>query len=108
MESLPERRPALAALTFVGLARRLGHGPVPALLGALVYALSGFSLSSVNLYIHVEALAWAPVVIGTLIGASTGGGREIAAAAVAIAVCLSTMGVEIGAQAVVCGCVLAG
>ena len=97
----------LAALTFVGLARRLGCGPVPAVLGALVYALSGFSLSSVNLYIHIEALAWAPVVIGTLIGASTGGGREIAAAAVAVAVCLSTMGVEIGAQAVVCGCVLA-
>lgn len=98
----------LAAVTFVGLLRRLGYGPTPALLGALVYGLSGFTLSSLNLYIHVEALAWAPLVMGTLIGAFRGGGREVAAAAAATAVCLSTTGVEIGAQAVVFGCVLAG
>src|SRR5207247_9210220 len=67
----------LAALTFVGLLRRLGHGPGPAVLGALAYALSGFTLSSLNLYIHLEALAWAPLVMGTLIGAARGGGREV-------------------------------
>ena len=96
----------LAALTFLGLARRLGYGPAAATLGALVYALGGFSLSCVNLYLHVEAFAWAPLVISTLIRAGTGGAREVALAGVAIAVCLSTTGVEIAAQALACAFVL--
>ncbi len=96
----------LATLTFLGLARRLGCRPAAATLGALVYALGGFSLSSVNLYIHVEAFAWAPLVIWMLIRAGTGGAREVVAAGAAIGVCLSTTGVEIAAQAVACGFVL--
>jgi hypothetical protein len=96
----------LAALTFLGLARRLGCGPAAATLGALVYALSGFSLSCVNLYIQVEAFAWAPFVISMLIRAAAGGGREVAAAGAAVALCLSTMGVEIAAQAIACGWLL--
>ena len=39
----------------------------------------GFSLSCVNLYLHVEAFAWAPLVISMLIRASSGGAREVAA-----------------------------
>jgi hypothetical protein len=97
----------IAALTFLDLARRLGHGPQAATLGALVYALSGFSLSSVNLYLHVQAFAWAPLVVAMLIRASTGGAREIAVAGAAVALCLSTTGVEIAAQALACGFVLA-
>ena len=81
----------LAGLTFLGLARRLECGPAAAALGALVYSLSGFTLSSLNLYTHLEAIAWAPVVVWTLLSVGSGGRREIAAASLAIAVCLSTM-----------------
>jgi len=97
----------LAALAFLGLCRRLGTGPAAAALGALVYALSGFSLSSLNLYIHLQALAWAPLVVSLLLRAAAGGGREIALAALACGLCFSTTGVEIAAQAVVCACLLA-
>ena len=96
----------LAALTFLGLARRLEYGPAAATLGALVYALCGFSLSCVNLYIHMEAFAWAPLAISMLIRARGGGARDVILAGVAIALCLSTTGVEIVAQAVACGFVL--
>ena len=90
----------LAGLTFLGLARRLGLRPEAAALGAIAYALCGFTLSSLNLYVHLEALAWAPLVIGTLVRAASGGAREIALAGVATGLCLSTTGVEIAAQAI--------
>ncbi len=96
----------LAALGFLYLGRTLGLRPSAAALGALAYALSGFSLSCVNLYIHVEALAWAPLVIALLLRASAGGARETAMAGAALAVCLSTTGVEIAGQAVACAFVL--
>ena len=96
----------VAALTFLVLARRLEYGPAAATLGALVYALGGFSLSCVNLYIHAEAFAWAPLAISMLIRAGSGGGREVAVAGAATALCLSTTGVEITAQALACGFVL--
>ena len=89
----------LAGLAFLGLARRLGLRPEAAALGAIAYALCGFTLSSLNLYVHLEALAWAPLVIGTLVRAASGGAREIALAGVATGLCLSTTGVEIAAQA---------
>jgi hypothetical protein len=73
-----------------------------------VYALSGFSLSALNLYVHVQALAWAPLVVATLVAASSGGRRQVTAAALATAVCLSTLGVEIAIQAALFGWVLAG
>ena len=97
----------LAALSFVSLARRLGLGASAATLSAIVYAAGGFSLSCVNLYIHIEAFAWAPLVISLLIAASSGGAREVALSGLAVAVCLSTTGVEIAAQAVACAFVLA-
>jgi hypothetical protein len=96
----------LAAFAFLALARRLGLQPAAAALGALAYALSGFALASLNLYVHLEAVAWAPLVIGTLLRAASGGPREIALAAAATGVCLSTTGVEIAAQAVGCAFLL--
>jgi hypothetical protein len=96
----------LAALAFLGLGRRLGAGPAAAALGALVYALGGFTLSSLNLYIHLQALAWAPLVVSLLLRAAAGGGREIALAALACGLCFSTTGVEIAAQAVACAFLL--
>ena len=97
----------IAALTFLALARGLGLGPIAATLAALVYALSGFSLSCLNLYIHMEAAAWAPLCILLLVRAASGRAREVALAGAAVAVCLSTTGVEITAQAVTCAFVLA-
>jgi hypothetical protein len=96
----------LAALAFLSLARRVGLGPLPATLAALVYALSGFSLSCLNLYLHAQAFAWAPLVISTLLAAWSAGMREVALAGLALAMCASTTGVEITAQALVCAYVL--
>jgi hypothetical protein len=97
----------LAAVLFVGLARRLGYHPAAATLGALAFSLSGFALSSVNLYLMVQALAWAPLVVSLLLRAGSGTARDTALAAVAVAACVSTLGLEIAAQAIGCGLVLA-
>ena len=96
----------VAALSFLGLARRLGMTPLPATLAALVYALSGFSLSCINLYLHAQAFAWAPLAITMLLGAASGGVREVALAGMAVGLCLSTTGVEITAQALACAFLL--
>jgi hypothetical protein len=98
----------LAALGFYALARRLlGAPPVGAAGGAFVYALGGFVLSTVNLYVYLQAAAWAPLVVLTLARAAAGAGRRaVAVAALVLAVALSTTGVEIVAQAVLVGLVL--
>ncbi len=97
----------LAAATFVVLARSFGVSPRAAAGGAIVYALGGYVLSTVNIYIHLQAAAWAPLVVVALRAARRGRGPAVAAAALAIAVSLSTLGVEIALQAVPIGLVLA-
>ena len=97
----------LAALGFYLLARLLFElPPVAAAGGALVYSLGGFVLSTVNLYVLVQAAAWAPLVVLGLARAATGGRRAVAASAVVLAIALTTTGVEIVGQAVVAGAVL--
>ena len=98
----------LAAVGFYALARRLVDAPASAAAGgALVYALGGFVLSTVNLYVYLEAAAWAPLVVLALTRAMTSGStRAVAGAALAVGVALSTTGVEIVAQAVIVGLVL--
>jgi hypothetical protein len=91
----------LAALAFFALGRRLGLSRLASSGGALVYALGGFCLSTLNLYVYVQALAWAPLVVRGLLGAAEGGRRAVAGAAVLVAVMLSTTGAEIAAQALV-------
>jgi hypothetical protein len=97
----------LAAVAFFALARGLGLPRPAAAGGGIVYALGGFMLSTVNLYIQVQAAAWAPLaalaVIRLLRGAS---GRAVAGAAAALALALSTAGVEIAAQGLLAGLVL--
>jgi len=97
----------LAAAALVLLARRFGLSPIVAAAGGLFYALGGFVLSSVNLYLHVQAAAWAPLVILGLRAAARGRRRALAGAAVAVAVMLSTIGVEFSLQAILIGLVLA-
>jgi hypothetical protein len=99
----------LAAVLFFVLARRLSLGRLGAAGGALVYALGGFVLSSLNLYVHLQAAAWAPLVALALARVLGGGGRRWAAAAAAVlALALSTTGVEIAGQAVVAGIAIGG
>ncbi len=96
----------LAAATFVLLARAFGVGPLAAVAGGIVYALGGFLLASVSQYIYVEAAAWAPLVVAGLRAASAGRARGVAAAAVAIGIATSTLGVELALQAIMIGWVL--
>ena len=73
----------------------------------VVYALGGFLLSCLNLYVHLQAAAWAPLLVLGLVRVLGGGSRRAAGAtALVLAVALSTTGVEIVAQALVCGIVL--
>jgi hypothetical protein len=98
----------LAAVGFYVLARRLLAAPgLPAAGGALAYALGGFLLSMANLYVYLEAAAWAPLVVLALAEVVTSGrARAVAAAGLAVGIALSTTGIEIVAQAVAVGLAL--
>jgi hypothetical protein len=96
----------LAALAFMALARDLRLSPVAAAGGALAYALGGFSLSSLNFYVYMQAVAWSPLVVLGLRRASEGRPRGLAVGALFTAVAFSTTGVEIVLQAVAASAVL--
>jgi hypothetical protein len=91
----------LAAIAFVVLARHLGVRPVAAAGGAIAYAVGGFALSMINLYIYVYTLAWAPLVIWGILRAADGGGRRLAAGAVLCGIAFSTTGLELILQTVI-------
>lgn len=98
----------LAALACFALARGLGLGRAAAAASGLCYALGGFALSCLNLYIYLQALAWAPLaILGMLRASASGDRRTIGLASAAVGVCLSTTGVEIAAQAMILAFVLA-
>jgi len=96
----------MAALAAYWLARELGTDRVGAFVAAAVYALGGLCLSSLNLYVFLQALAVAPLVAGTLRRAAVHGGRAVPLAALAVAIALSTLAVEFVAQAVLLGLAL--
>ena len=90
----------LAAVSFALLARGLGLGPTGGAAGALIYGLGGFSLSTINLYVYVQTLAWAPLFILAFRRAvETGRPRAIGLAGLTLAVTMSTTGIEIALQA---------
>jgi hypothetical protein len=91
----------LAAVAFVVLARHLGVRPVAAAGGAIAYAVGGFALSMINLYVYVHALAWAPLVVWGILRAADGGGRHLATGALLCGIAFSTTGVEMILQAVI-------
>jgi len=97
----------LAALSFLAFALARGLPLPAAACGALVYALGGFALSSVNLYVYVQALAWAPLVVLGLGRAASGRSRDVALCAIPLALCLSTNGLELAAQTIAIGLLLA-
>jgi len=96
----------LAALGAYGLARELGAEPPGAFVAGAVYALGGLSLSSLNLYVFLQALAWAPFVVLMLRRAAQRGGRTLVFAAMVVGVALTTLAVEFVAQALVLGAAL--
>lgn len=96
----------LAALAAYWLARELGARRAGAFVAGAAYALSGVSLSSLNLYVYLQAYALAPLVVGLLRRAAADRARVALAAAV-LAAALSTMAVEFVGQAVLLGIALA-
>jgi len=90
----------LAAAAFHWLARELGASRKGALLAGSLYALGGLSVSSLNLYVFLQALAWAPLVIVGLRRAAERGGRSIPAGAALLALSLTTLAMEFVLQAV--------
>jgi hypothetical protein len=96
----------LAALTAWWLSRELGMSRQGAFLAGAAYALGGFALSCLNLYVFLQALALAPLVAGLLRRSATEGGRMLVLGGAAVAVSLSTLAVEFVGQAVVLGAAL--
>ena len=98
----------LAALFMMALARHgLGLSSTAAAGAALVYALGGFALSTLNLYVYAHALAWAPAAILGLLLASRGDRRAIALGGMAVGVLVSTTAAEMVAQAIAIAILLA-
>ncbi|HXY40743.1 MAG TPA: hypothetical protein VEQ10_13810, partial [Vicinamibacteria bacterium] len=97
----------LAALGAYWLCRELGGSRAGAFLAGLVFALGGFALSCLNLYVFLQALALAPFVVGCLRRTARPGGRPLATAALVVALATATLAVEFVAQAVLAGLLLA-
>lgn len=97
----------LAALGAYALARTRGMSQLGAFVCGTVYSIGGFALSTLNLYTFLQALALAPFMVLTLERAATRGGRWIAGAALALAISLTTLALEIVAQALALGVLLA-
>lgn len=98
----------LAAFSFALLAREFEVSPASAITGAVIYALGGFSLSTINLYVYAQTLAWAPLFILAFRRAvGSGSARAIAFAGLSLAMTISTTGLEVALQACVLAVVLA-
>lgn len=97
----------LAALAAYALGRARGMSQPGAFACGTVYALGGFALSTLNLYTFLQALALAPFVVLTCERAAARGGRWVGGAALALAASLTTLALEIVAQAVALGVMLA-
>jgi Bacterial membrane protein YfhO len=96
----------LAAVAAFALARELGADPVGAFASGVVYSLGGLALSSLNLYLFLQALAWAPLVVLTLRRAALRRGRGLVWAGGVLAVALSTLALEFVGQVVLLGLAL--
>lgn len=97
----------LAALGAYALGRARGMSQLGAIVCGAVYSIGGFALSTLNLYIFLQALALAPFVVLTCERAAARGGRWVGGAALALAASLTTLALEIIAQAAALGAMLA-
>jgi membrane protein YfhO len=96
----------LAAAAGHWLARELGASRKGACLAGSLYALGGLAVSSLNLYVFLQALALAPLVIAGVRRAAVRGGRSIPVAAAVLALSLTTLAIEFVLQAVLLGLLL--
>lgn len=96
----------LAALAAYWLARELAARRSGAFVAGAAYSLGGLALSSLNLYVYLQAYALAPLVVG-LLRRSALGGRTVVLCAVVLAIAISTMAVEFVGQSVLLGTALA-
>jgi hypothetical protein len=96
----------LAAVGAYFLARELGADAVGAFAAGVVYSLGGLALSSLNLYVFLQALAWGPWVVLTLRRAAIRAGRGPVLAGAVLAVALSTLALEFVGQVIVLGMAL--
>jgi hypothetical protein len=97
----------LAAVGGFLLARELRADSWGSFVAGVVFALGGLSLSSLNLYVFLQALALAPLLIVTLRRAARHGGRWVPVASLTLAIAVATLAVEFVAQALVLGLALA-
>jgi hypothetical protein len=97
----------LAAVGAYLLARDLGADPWGAFVSGSVFALGGLSLSSLNLYVFLQALALAPFLVLALRRAARQGGRWIPIASLVLAFSIATLAVEFVAQALLLGLAVA-
>jgi hypothetical protein len=97
----------LAALGAYALGRTRGMSRPGAFVCGTVYSIGGFALSALNLYSFLQALALAPLLVLAFDRAAAGGGRWVAGAALALAASLTTLALEIVAQSVALGVLLA-
>lgn len=93
----------LAAVGAYLLGLRLGLDVRGSVVAGAVYALGGLAVSSLNLYVFLQALAWAPWVVAALDRVAEEGGRTLGIAAAAVGVAMSTLAMEFVAQAVLLG-----
>jgi hypothetical protein len=97
----------LAALAMYALARELGACRYGAFAAGAVYSTGGLALSSLNVQMFLQALAWAPLLILSFRRAATDAGRWTAGAALCLAISLSTLAVEFVGQTLALGIALA-
>jgi hypothetical protein len=97
----------IAGLACYALARGMGASRTGAVVSGAAYALGGLAVSSLNLYLFLQALALAPAVALCLRRAGLSGGRDVVVAAILVAASMATLAVEFVAQAVLLGFVLA-
>ena len=97
---------ALAAAAAFGLGRRLGFTRAASSAAGVVYATGGFALSTANLYVYAQVLAWAPLAVWGLLAAAERGWSRLALGAVPVALCFSTTGLELALQVCTCALVL--
>ena len=97
----------IAALCAYALLRDFGAGRAGAFLAGALFSLGGLARSSANLYVFLQALALAPMIVLTLRRAAERGGRWVGAAALALGLGLTTLAVEFVGQALLLGTALA-
>jgi len=97
----------LAALAMYALARDLGACRFGAFAGGAAYSMCGLCLSSLNVQMFLQALAWAPLLVLCLRRSATSGGRWTAGAALCLGLSISTLAVEFVGQALAIGVALA-